>query len=175
MHLYLCALKFYKTAIFSSKRTFTGFVPWLITPLDRTTFLSGIFAGEIVESLEKSFWLEGLRKLPLNKLEEYINIQRPEEISNRKVSIFEEIEKVKCIAKKIEPGKYQIKVGSTPKYMRDFTLEHQEDISIQYKKMIFKLVGDIKIEDFASNTYQVNRMKQRLSFVSKVLGDKYGV
>lgn len=171
MNVYLCALNLYRKAMFSSKKTFQGFIPIIITPIDNTNGMGFIFSGEITEELEKSFWLTVIRKFPLDKIEAFINSQRPdiEDVKGRQFNIFQIIEKAPCVAKQIEIGVHMVNIKGRAKYLNNFKLEYQKDISKQHGQQIWKLYGDIQIEDFVSDIFDTSRMRKRMSFASKVM------
>ncbi len=173
MKFYLFAVKFYKSAIFSSKKTFTSFVPWMLTPLDNNMAVSLMFSGQRTEQLHKSFFMSGFRKIRVSDMTNWMETQLGEfKSSNRETGRVEIIEDLECNVSSTSDGIYSVSFKSKPKYMRDFTLTYHSELSSKHRKMIFVLDGDIQIEDFVADVFEGGKVKQRLDLSKKFLDIK---
>jgi len=167
MEAHLCAVKHYKKAFFSKKRTFESMLIVLVTPVDNQQFYVFVLAGELREDLEKAFWAIVVQKGPLQKMQNFFDTQ--EEYTARNPDHpFVVIESAACKAKKLDIGNFEVKIPKS-KYMADFVLEYDQQVSRQAREQVFKLTGDIKVEDFVSDTFQAGKMRQRVALARKVL------
>ena len=172
MKFYLFAIKFYKNAIFSSKKTFTKVVPWFITPITKNVSSVMVLSGRRGDVLEPSFFATGAMKLPADKATQWMEVQIGEfKSAMRETQRVEIIEELECIPSPIDKTSVQIKFNQPPrpKYMADFILTYQHDVSQKYNREVYTLDGDIKIDDFVTDVFSSGKIQQRLNFSNKFL------
>ncbi len=171
MDVYLCALRLYKKAIFSSKKTFTGFVPIFIIPIG-SEYLIGSLAGEITDQIDRAFWFVEKTTLPNAKLDSFLADMAPDVESGREKSIWEVIEKAPCVSKKLRSGSYDIRLKGKAKYLTNFTIEFQEALSRRVPDTVWILKGELNIEDYVNSVFDTARVSKRMSMLSKVIAKR---
>jgi len=172
MKFYLFAIKFYKNAIFSSKKTFTQMVPWILTPIDKNTAAVMVLSGQRTDQLEPSFFTTGAMKIPISQMSQWMEVQLGEfKSAKRETQRVEIIEDLNCRVNVIDKDTCQITFVEPPKpkYMSDFILKYQLEVSKQYNREVYTLDGDLKIDDFVSDTFNPSKIKQRINFSNKFL------
>ncbi|MCK5601521.1 hypothetical protein KAR91_06630 [Candidatus Pacearchaeota archaeon] len=166
-YVHLIGVKYYKKAIFSSKRTTDGHAIWLMSPVNKTHCMPISISGERGESLHKSFWGFGTKKIPLRQMAEWVDNQVDFQ-SGRLQGYVTKIDSVKCSISG-DLSTTRIKLKEKSKYLSDFTLEHAETESTLYARPIFVITGDFKIEDVFSNVFNFMKMVQRVKYSAKFL------